>query len=310
MVGIELGQVKGCLRKVSPRWKEPIYALRNISKKLAGKRELIADHLCDPEDFQFWRNFYQLPLEVFEHFTFDELCKIEYSSGYMHTTVEDLFKCDDRYNLVRKIQSSMWLYGGGRNVWNEVVDAYDHLTEFVFRGLPKDFSVRLDFTTGYNEYGYSKHSRTFLDGIFGFLVHYKGTHVMTIGFSIMNDRRILIQQVQMKNKKGNRFLYRLPKNRLEYIVDNFRDNFSGYDLYIVDGGDLSDRNAQSYKRRLECAKGNGFIHEIFETEKIIEYVKKDRERLVIFYSDVGRHVRDHNNILTINKFRYYKLILQ
>src|SRR3546814_4012996 len=80
-----------------------------------------------------------------------------------------------------------------------------------------------------------KHSRTPLDGVFAYLVQYKGEHVMTLGFSIINDRQILLQQVQLKNRTGNRWLFRFPENRLEFIIDKFRSAFRGYRIHIVDG---------------------------------------------------------------------------
>src|SRR3546814_1923886 len=71
-----------------------------------------------------------------------------------------------------------------------------------------------------------KHSRTPLDGVFAYLVQYKGEHVMTLGFSLINDRQILLQQVQLKNRTGNRWLFRFPENRLEFIIDRSEEHTS------------------------------------------------------------------------------------
>src|SRR3546814_14926469 len=54
--------------------------------------------------------------------------------------------------------------------------------------LIEGLEVTLDYTNGYNEQGMGKHSRTPLDGVFAYLVQYKGEHVMILGFSIINER--------------------------------------------------------------------------------------------------------------------------
>src|SRR5581483_4269851 len=124
--------------------------------------------------------------------------------------------------------------------WNEVVDAYNALRSFSV--MPeKGFELLLDHSTYYNEYGWSHYNRLYLDGVFGYLLLYKGEHVLTIGFSIMGGKRLLIQQVQAPARKGNRALYRLPHNRVEFVIELFERHFEGYELSLVTGESLVEK---------------------------------------------------------------------
>lgn len=195
-----------------------------------------------------------IPMKVMSLLSTEDMCKLRFGA---HTTlchsVEEAFKKGHpTLHLFDKIRSSFWRWGSSRGLWNEVAEAFDGIASFDL-GNPA-FELTLDYSTGCNERGWSEHSRTFLDGVFGYLVHFKGEHVMTIGFSLMAGRRVLVQQVQAKNRTGNRWLFKLPRDLLSHVVDRFQAAFPGHQVLVVDGSDLIGETITSYKNGLERAK--------------------------------------------------------
>lgn len=310
MKGLSLKTLKVPLHTVGPEHdRYPITSIESVENRFE-----LADvaHTGPLSSFNFITDCINLPLTAFRNFSFDELCKVFFSQEtIMHRSVDDAFNKNARFEIIRKIRSSMYRWGFDIGTWNEVVDTYEGIRRFSI-GLPRDdFEVRLDYTTGYNEKGYSKFSRTFLDGVFGFLVYYKRTHVMTIGFSFTKGRRLLIQQVQSAKRTGNRYLYHFPKNRLEFIISRFKAAFPSHQIYVINGQDLFERIFSAYqaglentRQRLETAKNERFgdnvsnrewhllrIRELEETcvdgEVRLSHLESEQDRLVAFYADSG-----------------------
>jgi hypothetical protein len=205
MKGIHLRSLSGELHSVKKKHeKNPVLAIQGVPEKLGHWYEELRENWSD---FTFIKQYHDLSLGQLRGFSFDELCKLDYSSTFMmDESVRKLFETDVRYEVVRKIRSSMWRWGMGRGTWSEMVDTYNNIRNFTFLDDP-DFEIRLDYTTGRNECGFSKFTRTYLDGVFGLLVYFKNKHVLTIGFSVTEKKQVLIQQIQSKNRKGNRYLY-------------------------------------------------------------------------------------------------------
>ncbi len=251
-----------------------------------------------------------LPLKALACLTLDEITKIRYStSTMMDQTVEDEFRSNPRFTVVHKIINSLWRWGYSRGTWNEIVDSYNGIRDFSI-DLP-DFSVRLDYTTGCNELGWGEHSPTYFDGIFGFLVYYKGEHVMTLGFSILADRQICIQQVQLTKQRGNRWLYKWPANRMEYVITRFKEAFPGYRLHVVDGGDIALKNMNAYKKSLASIRDD--FHEA-EDRRIklkakIKHIRADRKRLAAFYRDCGKYVLGEKASIKRYDLKHYEIFL-
>lgn len=197
------------------------------------------------------------------------------------------------------------------------MDAYEGIRNFEM-GID-GFELTLDCTTGYNEKGYSRETRTYLDGVFGFLVHWKSKHVMTIGFSIADNRRILLQQVQAKSKTGNRWMFKLPANRMEFIIDRLSQAFPLHQILIADGADYAKRSLTEYTeamdRRLPQLAKASEAQDSEETERLAEHVeilrekiatiKRDTPRLVALYRDLGRYVP--GKTFEANGMRHYAL---
>ena len=305
MKGLRLDLLKGDLHKVAPKHNEnPARSIPDVDEKLLPFIEYI--HRLYPQ-FSLEENAHSLPFRVFRHFTFDEICKLNISSKIeMDRSVTDLFETRPNYELIRKLKSSMWRWGAGTAKWNDIVDLYNGLRT-IDLGLPPEFEVRLDFSRYNKSGGRSKYSNTYLDGVFALLVYHEKRHVLTIGFSVMANRRILIQQVQLVQPKGNRWLYQLPRPRVELVIDAFARAFPNFDLYMVDGESLAKRSLENYEyscSRLtrfiascEASKAELYSESYVESQRQllasvktkIAHLEADTPRLVDFYANCGRH---------------------
>src|SRR4029077_16762645 len=100
-----------------------------------------------------------------------------------------------------------------------------------------DFAVRITHTRSINTAGWATDGRDnpiYLDASFGALVYYRGKHVMTIGFAL-SEYGILVAQVQLRQKRGNRFLYKLPTPYLDFALAMLQRAFPDDALYLVTG---------------------------------------------------------------------------
>jgi hypothetical protein len=304
--GLNLRSLSGELHRVEPEFGEnPAATITDTKKKLNGWHKEM--HEWWGGEFSFSEEYHRLPLKMFSGFSFDEFCKLRYSSRIlMDKTVCDFFETHAQHEVVRKIESSMWRWSHSEGTWNEVVEAYDCLRRFTFVADP-DFEVRLDYSTYHNPCGYSKFSRVFIDGALAYLVYYKRKHVMTIGFSILADKHLLIQQVQSAQRTGNRYLYKLPANRIEFVIDLFRKNFPLYTLHVIDGGDLArkllgdyrgalERTEERYNRQLKSGPSSLFspeyTAELQDDCELLRVKIRDLEtntpKLDAFYRNAGR----------------------
>lgn len=145
---------------------------------------------------------------------------------------------DKTQELLRKVKSSHWRYGYNDN--------YGHIVRHLMAlqalktDLP-DFEFRLTWSSYYNEFGPAIHATRkneerdlYLDATFGLLLYYKGAHVLTIGFAL-TQHGVLVAQVQLREKHGNRFLYKLGMHYLDFALDILAKGFPGEPLYLVTG---------------------------------------------------------------------------
>jgi hypothetical protein len=225
----------------------------------------------------------------FAGFSFDELCKMYLSlNGSMDWTVSDLFeKKANNYHVVAKIQSTVWYREQNRNDWNAVVDAYNGIRAFTL-DLGPDFEVRLDYTTGHHEASWSELTRTFIDGVFAFLIYYQGAHVMTVSFTFMEDHTLLVRQVQLKEPRGNRFLYRFKGPYLPYLLTRLKAAFVHHSLYLVCGRELVasiDENYTNALARAERSNDKNPEH-ITKLTTQLAHLRADSDRIARFYREV------------------------
>ncbi|MBI4118506.1 MAG: hypothetical protein HY455_03160 [Parcubacteria group bacterium] len=305
MKGLQLRSLSGELHKVEPAYaSKPAHAITGAKEKLGSWAQSLERDF--ERAFAFPDDCSRLPLEAFAGLSFDELCKIYYSSIFMmDTSVDKFFETSAQHEVVRKIKSSMWRWGCGTGTWNGVVDVYNGIRAFSL-GLP-DFEIRLDYTTYFNEFGRGKYSRVYLDGVFAFLVYYKRRHVMTISFSIMEKRQLLIQQVQLINRTGNRWLYRFPRNRLEFVIGLFKKYFSGFGLWVIDGKSLVKKTLADYRRGLRSAERVREPEECRGIKEKIAHLEGDKRRLASFYRNVGGYAFAFGASRKINGIMHRKI---
>jgi hypothetical protein len=309
MQGIALCDLVHPLYKVSAhKQAKPADQIKNLSDRLHAGVQTYRGH--DRYEDDIVKNYYRLPLPCFADFSFDELCKLKYSSSVMMDgSVYRLFETDaNEYRVVEKIRNSMWRWGCGRNVWNEVVDAYNGIRHFSL-GLGPEFEIRLDYTTGNNPFGFAEHSRSFLDGTFGFLVYYRGKYVITIGFSIMSGRKLLLQQVQLKEAHGNRFLYQFPSPYLPYIIGRIKAAFPGHSINLVDGQDLVNKTEKDYQQALDTAQRSDWNRDerVAKLLTCLDHIRSDSKRITAFYQTITPFTFTGKS-RRANNLRHYEIV--
>mgnify|MGYP003393907094 CR=1 FL=1 len=190
---------------------------------------------------------HMVPLQVIQEvFTFSEQMYL-YVSGILASPLGD--HIEKSHFLLWKIHNSHWRYG--------MTESYD-LTLRHLRGLQSlcvdlpGFDLRLTWSTFFNPTGTSahirgveKHENLYLDGPFGLLVYYKGQHVMTIGFAL-SSYGVLVSQVQLRAKTGNRFLFKLPEDYLEWALRIVARAFPEDQLWLPTGASVTQAVRKSY----------------------------------------------------------------
>jgi hypothetical protein len=171
---------------------------------------------------------YELLARVYSH---EELIWLWHSCIFT-SALDEHFENEEA--LVWKVRHSLWRYGGSRD-YPRFVACYNGLGRLAI-DLP-DFAVRITHTRSINTAAWAADGRDnpiYLDASFGALVYYRGKHVMTIGFA-PSEYGILVAQVQLREKRGNRFLYKLPAPYLDFALDMIQRAFPDDSLYLVRG---------------------------------------------------------------------------
>lgn len=257
---------------------------------------------------------------------FETICRIRASSVFgMSSSMEEMFEEDPRHTMFDRIRSSIWHWGTTRPAWNDYVSGYEGLRRFSV-DLP-GFEARITWTNTYCDGNQSDHCDTWLDGHFAYLIHYRGRHVMTLGFSLAGEGRLLLQQVQLASPRGNRWLFGIPGNRMEFAIDLFRRAFPDHEILVVDGVDLARRNMAGYTRTLKktqsrvetlrshrerdpasekaCGDFNRAVLDQQRLAEEIERLEEDTPRLAALYGDCGRYRRTDAQV--VNRMTHYRL---
>ena len=280
------------MHEVPAKWNGNPEAAFSVYDKLRPHEQYLRKRFCyqDVErpfeqafDYTRWKG--GLPVQCFSQFTFDEFAKVWYSRDRTPLHYQDLFQPSSLPNgrepeihhwLVGKLDSSMFRWGFALKDWNSLVAFYRAITRFDF-GLP-GFAVHLDHTTWFHDRGFSYHTRSYLDGVFGYLIRYQGEHVLTVGFSASRERQLLINQVQLKRPRGNRWLYKLPVHHLDYVIDRMAEAFpvhNGFTLHLAHGGDLANRIKASYYDQTESLSPDALNRIVaFYSRPLLQYVRR------------------------------------
>lgn len=213
--------------------------------RFAGAFPELAYQVSKPGD---WHNSEQFTGSKFHQlraiFSHEELVRLVIRTVFTNR-VSDWLEEDRNGGVIKKARLSMWRWGYTQRGYNSVVRFYNAVQRFEFG---EGFEVRLDHPRGSNPTGWGLYHRdTYLDGAFAFCIYYKGQHVLTIGFSV-TKWGIIINQVQLKKRKGNRFLYKLPQPLLLYVMARMEACFgNSFQLWLVDGASAVAAVKASYK---------------------------------------------------------------
>lgn len=179
--------------------------------------------------------------ELSAHFSVEEMAAIDFSSVYLLS--ESVGKEMERLVLpaiLEKLKLSAWHNGYGKLGWNWAAEAYEAMRRFTL--ADPDFTYHFDASVGSNNRGYSRYTRTFLDGEVAILIFYRGKHALTLSFDIRRNQRrpaqrpqIFLRQIQLKEPKGNRFLYRLKPGYVEAVTAAFVRAFGAFDVHLIHG---------------------------------------------------------------------------
>jgi hypothetical protein len=292
MLGIPLSTYTEELGKI-PKGALPTQTIEQFAERLLPFAKQIAWRAQGYDKFDPVRHCHAFPDEFYETCSFEEHAKIFATTFFqLPRDLKKRFDDEPRYRIVRKLRSSLWRWGYGASdvEWNNIVDAYNGIRNFSF-GLP-DFSVTLDHTTGYNEYGYGEYDHTtYLDGVFGLRVHYRDQHVMTIGFSIARGKKLLIAQVQMKKEKGNRFLFKLPMNHVAYAVLLMKKYFPGFRHYLIDGDSSVKKYLNDFQSSLARYLERKVRYPSEESSVINDNIVYLQEHIAVLEGEGGERIR-------------------
>lgn len=200
-------------------------------------------------------------LDMFELAPFCTFAEIARFSHEQHISgpLSDVINNHPIHMFVRKISLSAWHWGSDSLAWDMLVRFHRMMMNFDL-GLP-GFDVTFDHSHSWmNQRGWAEYTGKFqrkesdpktkpwLDGELGFIISFAGEHVMTVGVSPV-AKGLLVNQIQLAKKKGNRWLYKLPKPHFEFVLDRLHSacESEGIDMYLVTGESLSTVIKSLYK---------------------------------------------------------------
>lgn len=162
-------------------------------------------------------------------FTFEELTRM-WVGSFIQSHVSEHMK--EHEPFLWKISNVLWQQSYVHN-YNRILDVLQGLRRLAFD--QPGFEIRLTHTRHFNLVGHAEHvADLWLDAPWGILLYYRGEHVLTVAFSTAREG-VLITQVQLRKKKGNRFLYHLGAHYLDVAVDILTRAFPDQPMWLVDG---------------------------------------------------------------------------
>lgn len=183
----------------------------------------------EPNDNWHW----MCQRDLAQEFSFEELVRLWFS---LPVDCDVGRWVEKEHFFVWKMRHVQFQFGPYPQDLNDMVWLQNGLKNVKLPSGMKDFEVRITHTRAFNEQGSSEHSPTYLclDAPLALVLFYKGEHVLTIGFGAA-DRSIFLAQVQLRSKRANRWLFKLPKNHLDFAIDLLRQAFNPEHFWIVDG---------------------------------------------------------------------------
>lgn len=191
--------------------------------------------------------------------SFAEIARFAHELQYDGELVSSLRK-HPLYRFVDKLGLSAEHWGKKPLQWDELVKFHRLLMSFEV-GLP-GFEVTYDYTMihhhprGWSEFTGERQTcaedpktKPWLDGDIGLIISFEGVHVMTIGVA-PSAAGLLVNQIQLLRKRGNRWLYKLPKPYFEHMLERLlvACEAQGIDMHLVKGESLRDKIKSLYEK--------------------------------------------------------------
>ncbi len=198
------------------------------------------DNFYKSEDFNWKDHGSSFPgKELAKAFTLDEQCRIWFAQFVMSSLHEFIEK---EHPILEKVRMTMHhCFSRNYLTFSKIVNGLSKLT------WPGG-EVKLVWTTKYRCDGPAAHEiykdNLWLDNDFGALIYVGGKHVLTIAFG-GGPEGIYLSQVQLKNKKGNRFLYKLSNHYLDLAIEMLANAFE-MPIWLIKGNSAVNCIRASY----------------------------------------------------------------
>lgn len=204
--------------------------------------------------FSWGQEWHRAPLDVLRMvFSEGELHRMAHVCSIESTVSRHYEEC---HPLAWKVANCHWQCGYEQD-YAALVRSFDGLRRLSFA----DMKARLAYVWKYNMQGYAEQrpdlvesadkrspgsdSYVWIDGAFGLFVYDSaGKHVLTIGFNVAEEG-VLVAQVQVREKRGNRWLYKLGAHYLDIAIDGMAKAFDG-NVWLVDGVSAASAVRKSY----------------------------------------------------------------
>lgn len=180
---------------------------------------------------------------------------------------DDMYK-HPHYIYAHKLSQSAWhwytRYEGENLPWSRVVQFHKFFKAFDF--ALEGFDVTIDHSHHWcNKRGGGEYTGiltdpltgeqvpgTWLDGEFGLIISRGGVHLLTLGVCT-TAAGILVNQIQLKKKKGNRWLFQLPKPYFEYALERLLAACAEAELplFLVTGASHADELGRVHSEALK-----------------------------------------------------------
>ena len=220
---------------VDPASIVPLAMISNVADAPSRFAAVAADWIEDRYEtgrFVWGDHWHYAPHELLARaFSREELIRLWHGCIFA-SALDEYF--EEHEALIWKVRHALWRYGCSRD-YARFVACHNGLGRLSI-DLP-DFAVRIVHTRSINTAAWATQGRDnpiYLDASFGVLVYYRNKHVMTIGFA-PSEHGILVAQVQLREKRGNRFLYKLPMGHLDFALAMLQRAFPEDVLYLVTG---------------------------------------------------------------------------
>lgn len=182
----------------------------------------------------------RVPVEILDDvFSISEIVHM-WSAQVVRSRISD--HIDGHHPLLEKLRHTAWHFTNDGPMYNVIVSAWRGLQRTAWPGG----DIRIAYVSKYREDGWAEDIEhdVWIDNDLAALVHINGEHVLTVGFGVGNEG-VFLSQVQLRKKRGNRWLYRLGQHYLDATIDMLAKAF-GMPVWLVDGDSAVAAVRRSY----------------------------------------------------------------